>query len=1015
MKKFLIFLAAASSLLPAAEEVFAPAKNGGWLNAASGRDGVFVCGKGRVLSALEFKVEPDAVYRLSGQFRSDGSEPRNKLLFFGAEACTADGKVIGSPQVNIFPGTETVLARDLAKKDAAICVKDASKWNTQTRAGVVAFGAKDGLADLPNAVHSPNIVKIEKQGDVWSITLKNPSWNAFPAGTPVRQHAHGPGRNFFVCQYRKIAPGQWRRFSGKISGIAPHGAPLNKWWRGTAGARVCIQATAGVEFKDVVLEKENGKVELLPPRKKAAPPAPRKNGKKDDAPPCPVFAKYYAMIPAAPPRPRLFFNAQAFEAMKKQLAGDELLRAGFERLLGKIDAYPAEITGKAYEKHFYGRDKFGPTAFRAAFAWKLTGKDKYRELALALLKKAAAWYNERYAAMEPVDWTSFTRIEAFAAYDWLFDTMSRADRREIGQDLLRHAVAAQDRMKIIKSGLQNKGEGTSPWNNSFYGTPLMKFYIGLALRGAGVDDAKAEALLKEGLNDNLNMLAFREKMAGGVGGAHNSTPGYAFGDAPVPEWFFYLTFRALTGHEIAMDHPGNGLLPHWLFYATFPGPDGLLLEHGTGGAWHTDNKLKMNIRYLGLYRNFFGSHPAAVLLDSFIASQPDFKSDDYVMKSGSWPFSGYPPWLPFQYRYTKASEYKRNQALFDRMPKAFFFSNLGQTYMFSGRGKDDTYAMFTCGAKSPSHKQPDENHFVIYKGGFLALDSGTRTASGHKDWLDDCWHDNNYYSASIAHNVVTIRMEGEKFSGWPHPKYAVANHGGMYRTTGGIVRAFETDDLHTYVCGDSTACYRKEKCRKMIRQFVYIRPDYFVVCDTLETVRPDQKQTWLLHSQNEPSESEDVFSFDEDRGRLFCRTFLPEGFTRVKIGGPGREFWSDGKNYPLGKTRTGEYARRYKGKKPPLFGNWRVELSPGRPAAQVRFLNLIQVGLKDDTPRMVDSRFVSEGDFEGVRFTAKDGAVWTVLFDKTGLKGKIRAQKDGRTLLDRALTDKIQKQKAFQK
>jgi hypothetical protein len=142
----------------------------------------------------------------------------------------------------------------------------------------------------------------------------------------------------------------------------------------------------------------------------------------------------------------------------------------------------------------------------------LTGKEQYRTLAVALLKKAAVWYNERYANMQPSDWTSFTRIEAFAAYDWLFDTMSESDRKEIGKNLLRHAVAAQDRMKIIKSGLQNKGEGTSPWNSSFYGTPLMKFYIGLALRGAGVNDKQAEFLLKDDLNDNLKMLAFLWKL-----------------------------------------------------------------------------------------------------------------------------------------------------------------------------------------------------------------------------------------------------------------------------------------------------------------------------------------------------------------------------------------------------------------------------------------------------------------------------------------------------------------------
>ena len=105
----------------------------------------------------------------------------------------------------------------------------------------------------------------------------------------------------------------------------------------------------------------------------------------------------------------------------------------------------------------------------------------------------------------------------------------------------------------------------------------------------------------------------------------------------------------------------------------------------------------------------------------------------------------------------------------------------------------------------------------------------------------------------------------------------------------------------------------------MIRQFVFIQPDYFVICDTVESVKPDQTQTWLLHSQNEPVENKDQFHFDEEAGRLFCRTFLPENFKRSKIGGPGKEFWVDGKNYPLGKTRLEEYKKR-KIKKP-LWGN----------------------------------------------------------------------------------------------
>ena len=243
-----ILLIAAGLIAASAQEDFRPDKTKGWRPSLTPVDEVYTVTKAapRILSAEIFKVDPDAVYELSGKFRNTGSEPQKKLLFFGAEAYSAADKLIGSPQVNIFPGTETELAKDLKKGDKTVYVKDASKWNKKNSAAVIAYQIKDGLADLPNPLHSPNITKVEKQGDVWAISLKMPSWNAFPAGTPIRQHAHGPGRTFFVCQYRQIAPGKWQSFKGRISGIAPHGAVLNKWWKGTVSARICIQATPGM-------------------------------------------------------------------------------------------------------------------------------------------------------------------------------------------------------------------------------------------------------------------------------------------------------------------------------------------------------------------------------------------------------------------------------------------------------------------------------------------------------------------------------------------------------------------------------------------------------------------------------------------------------------------------------------------------------------------------------------------------------------------------------------------------
>ena len=708
--------------------------------------------------------------------------------------------------------------------------------------------------------------------------------------------------------------------------------------------------------------------------------------------------------------PRLFITPSILEKMKKDVQEKTMVALQVKELYKKVDEYPDVINEKTYKSAYYGFDKFGDPAARTALAFLLSGKKAYAQKGIAILKFAAEWYNQRYAELKPINWTGFSRISALCAYDWLYHEMTPEERISIGKKLIRHIAKSQDYNWIRKSGLQSKGEGTSGTKSSFYGTCMIPWYAGIVFYENGLNNAFALKMLKKGLADNIKMLTFRNKMAGNAGGGANSSPGYSFQGALVPEWYFFYSWKAITGRAIQEDFTGISLLPHWAFYASITGMDGNLYEHGTGGAWHYDNKLEMNIRYLAQYKSLFPNSPCNKIINHLIANTKKFKNTGLIYASPLWKHQGYFPLFLFHYDYTKPADYKYDKEFFDSMPRAYFFKNLGQTYMNSGWKPDSTYAMFTCGAKSPSHKQHDENHFVIYKGGFLALDSGSRSASGYKNWLDDMWHDCNYTSQSIAHNMVTIHMKGEKFQGWPAQKYAVANHGGTYKTTGGVVKAFETNKYYTYVAGDSTACYRSRKATKVLRQFVYVMPDMFVIYDTIISFKPNQTKTWLLHSQNKPVENGDIFSFDEKKGRLFCRTFLPKDFKREIIGGPGKEFWIDGKNYPLGKTRLAEIKKR--GIKP-IWGNWRVELTSKKPTFKVNYLNLIQVGMADKLKKMVSSEFIHDGKRQGVKFNY-GGLEYTVLFDTVNIPGgSIKVVKNDKVIFASKLTKKIQKQTPF--
>jgi heparin/heparan-sulfate lyase len=335
-----------------------------------------------------------------------------------------------------------------------------------------------------------------------------------------------------------------------------------------------------------------------------------------------------------------------------------------------------------------------------------------------------------------------------------------------------------------------------------------------------------------------------------------------------------------------------------------------------------------------------------------------------------------------------------------RMPHARRFENMGQTFFRSGSGPDDTYALFTAGGVLPMHKHFDHNNFVIYRKGFLALETGTRPEPGQ--------HLSHYYARTVAHNCVLIHMPGEQMPRYWHylapGEEAVPppNDGGQRQIMGSQVVAFESAPEFAYIAGDATATYHKDKCRLALRQFVFLPPNHFVVFDRVSSTDPAYRKTWLLHTAEQPAIGRGEFSAVQEKGKLFCRTLLPRGASLTGIGGPGKQFWSDGRNWPLPQGyRTPDTH--------PLLGQWRVEVSPAAAQAEDVFLHVIEVA-DAAAPRMVATKLVRKGARTGVRFRY-GASEWEVLFDTAGAPGGgIRLRRDGRTRLDRDLTREVQPQ-----
>jgi hypothetical protein len=257
------------------------------------------------------------------------------------------------------------------------------------------------------------------------------------------------------------------------------------------------------------------------------------------------------------------------------------------------------------------------------------------------------------------------------------------------------------------------------------------------------------------------------------------------------------------------------------------------------------------------------------------------------------------------------------------------------------------------------HQHLDAGSFEIYYKGPLAIHSGVYQGitGGYGSP-----HHVNYYQRTIAHNSLLIYDPREKFTAgrreldndggqrlpnnWQSPNTLEDMLQGTFKTATVLGQGFGPDPQkpdYTYLKGDLTQAY-SDKVREVKRSFVFLNlgkvetPAALIVFDRVVAADPAFQKYWLLQSVTEPAvkDSTAVVSLGQNgwSGKLVNTTLLPEpDNTRlVTVGGPGKEFFVFGKNYPNATLPAD-----------PEVGGWRVELSPRQPAATDLFLNVMQV------------------------------------------------------------------------
>lgn len=214
----------------------------------------------RAISPGYIEIDPEKTYKLSGSFKSAGKDKGR--CYFGLMMYNDKKRGISRNYLTYRAGTQTKLAEEAKAGDKVIKLADCSKWLLKHPRTLLAFGAKEDFSDLPNTDLSPSVTKIEKQGDVYEVTLKSPLKKNYPAGTEVRQHFRSGGYQYCAASNKQV-PKEWTKYSGTVKGINPKGLSNKQFWPGTKYVRVIIFANYGAKkdedcktlFDDIVFEE----------------------------------------------------------------------------------------------------------------------------------------------------------------------------------------------------------------------------------------------------------------------------------------------------------------------------------------------------------------------------------------------------------------------------------------------------------------------------------------------------------------------------------------------------------------------------------------------------------------------------------------------------------------------------------------------------------------------------------------------------------------------------------------
>lgn len=493
-------------------------------------------------------------------------------------------------------------------------------------------------------------------------------------------------------------------------------------------------------------------------------------------------------------------------------------------------------------------------------------------------------------------------------YDWLHEYLSEWERTSLRSELSRLATALD---KLVRDDEYAVGHSS--------GNQSRAFLAALAIHG---ELSSGATIVNRALGRyNTGFWPFWREHGCEDGGNYKSawynTVGTGFNHDVFAAW------KSATGQNLFKSETWFGGLDDWYLYSSRGD-----VSHTRHGDYVHLGGLSEQDRYVLLHvAREYGRGEAQWLADRIRTAFPVWGP------RAVWEILWYDPSVA-----SKAPA----------KPPSRHFRGPGMVFMLESWKDDSIRACFRAAPYyMNSHTHLDQCSFSIeYRGG-QALDAGL-----YDDYDSSHWR--NYYGRTIAHNAMLVHDPSESFVRYGQ---VVSADGGQYfittstsayprliadLTTGtgfdlGGVTAHEDTPLYTYTLADGTRAYRSTKMARYLRHFLWIKSisgwtrPVIAVFDQVESTKSTFKKTYLLHTQTQPTVGADLVSARNGTGMIFQRTIYPASPAISVVGGSGKEYWVNGKNYPPARTPKA-------GEEP---GAWRVEVSPTVARTQDEFLHLL--------------------------------------------------------------------------